>query len=141
MRVTLYLPEPPTMNTMLDYAKRRTKRTHAGGWLKGRALPIVYDHKLKDYELLCEQVVRMARTPKPEVPWAKWRLLELHFRLHAARDWLELAAGAKWVVDYLVSAGFIAGDSPREMERPEAWPTQEITRRNRGVTITIEEVL
>jgi hypothetical protein len=138
-RVMLDLPEPPSFNEMIELAKRRTRRTRDGGWMK-RTLPVVYDQHLESYELTCSAAVRTAGVRPPPLPWLRWRLVSVHFRLHNLRDWLELAAGAKWAVDFLVREGFVLDDSPREMERPEMWPTQEIARRNRGLTMVIERV-
>jgi hypothetical protein len=135
--ITLVLPEPPSLNEMIQLAKRRTRRSRTGGWMK-RALPVVYDQRLEEYETRCSAAARSAGARPPASPWPRWRLVSMHFRLHNRRDWLELAAGAKWCIDFLVREGYVAGDSPREMERPAAWPTQEIARKDRGVIITIE---
>lgn len=139
-RLTLHLPEPPSINQMLVLAGKRSRRTRGGGWTKKAVPMIVYDQHHEAYELRCEVAVREAGIQRPDLPWHLWRLVELHFRLHTARDWLELAASAKWAVDYLVNAGFVLDDSPREMERPTSWPTQEIARKDRGLRITIERV-
>lgn len=133
------LPEPPSLNQMIALAKRRTKRSRTGGFMK-RTLPVVYDQALEAYEVRCLAAMREAGVRPPREPWPRWRLVGMHFRLHQLRDWLELAAGAKWTVDFLVRAGFVVDDSPREMERPESWPTQEIARKNRGVEVVIERV-
>ncbi|MBW3631057.1 MAG: hypothetical protein KY464_17430 [Gemmatimonadetes bacterium] len=138
-RIRLELPEPPSLNQMIELAKKRTRRTRGGGFMK-RSLPIVYDQHLEAYELQCTAAIREAGVRAPSEPWARWRLVSMHFRLHSTRDWLELAAGAKWAVDFLVRAGFVLQDSPREMERPESWPTQEISRKDRGVVLVIERV-
>lgn len=139
-RYTLHLPLPPSVNTMLGLAMKRTRRTRTGGWSK-RAMPgVVYDQHHEAYVVLCEKAIREAGIRKPRRPWCRWRLVELHFRLFQVRDWLELAAGAKWTVDFLKTAGFVADDSPREMARPEAWPTQEVRRKDMGVTVTIERL-
>jgi hypothetical protein len=138
-RLTLQLPEPPSFNRMIEFAKKRTRRARNGGWMK-RSLPVVYDQELENYVTLCLAAVRQAGIRPPRLPWHLWRLEEMHFRLHNERDWLELAAGAKWAVDVLVHGGFVLDDSPREMERPTNWPTQEIARKDRGLRITIERV-
>lgn len=137
IRVTL--PLPPSLNQMIDLAKKRTRRTRNGGFMK-RALPVVYDQHLETYELLCTAAIREAGIRPPPQAWEQWKLVSIHFRVHNHRDWLELAAGAKWPIDFLVRAGFVAGDSPREMDRPDVWPTQEISRKNPGVIIEIAEV-
>lgn len=138
-RIHLVLPDPPSLNQMIALAKKRTRRTRNGGFMK-RSLPVVYDQELETYELRCTAATRTAGIRPPPEPWPRWRLVRMHFRLHNERDWLELAAGAKWALDFLVRAGFVADDSPREMERPEVWPTQEIARKDRGLEITIERV-
>lgn len=134
--IRMELPEPPSFNAMIELAKKRTRRSRSGGWMK-KALPVVYDQALEAYETRCRAAVRTAGIRPPSEAWPRWRLRSAHFRLHQERDWLELAAGAKWAVDFLVREGFVANDSPREMERPETWPTQEVARRNRGLTLVI----
>lgn len=136
-RITLELPEPPSFNQMIDLAKKRTRRSRTGGFMK-RSLPIVYDQHLEAYEIRCTAAIREAKIRPPRDPWPRWRLVSMHFRIWNARDWMELAAGAKWAIDFLVRQGFVADDSPREMERPDSWPTQEIARKDRGVVLVIE---
>lgn len=137
--LTLDLPLPPTMNQMVALAKQRTRKPWKGGWLK-RAAPIVYDNAMHEYQLNCSVELRMAGIQAPREPWKRWALLSAHFRTHSTRDWTELAAGLKWVIDMLVSQGFLLGDSPREMERPKEWPTQEINRKDMGVRLTIKRI-
>jgi hypothetical protein len=134
-RLVLELPEPPSLNAMIDLAKKRTRRSRAGGWMK-KTLPVVYDQAKERYELECLQAVRVAGIRPPSPPWPRWRLEAAEFRLHSLRDPLELLAGLKWTVDWLVHAGFITNDSPREL-RGIPDPTQRIERRRRGVTLTI----
>lgn len=122
--ITLNLDEPPSVNRMIEMAKRG-----------GRGM--VYYKEKKKYEKRCLELAALQGFPPPPEPWQLWSLQHLHYRTWNEWDWVELAAGAKWVVDALVKGGYILDDSPREMLRPEVWPTQEILRSNRGVTIII----
>lgn len=135
LAIVLDLPEPPSLNRMIDMAKERTRRSRTGGWMK-RALPVVYDQQKEVYELACTAATRRAGIRPPSTPWPRWRLERAEFRLFNQRDPLELLAGLKWTVDWLVSAGFIANDSPREL-RGIPDPVQIVDRQHRGVTITI----
>lgn len=139
--IRLELPEPPSINQMLVLAGKRSRRTRNGGWTKKAVPMIVYDQHHEAYELQCLAAIREQGIRRPPEPWPRWRLASMHFRLHNERDWLELAAGAKWAVDFLVRQGFVAGDSPREMERPECWPTQEVARKDRGLVLVIERAV
>jgi hypothetical protein len=132
----LCLPEPPSLNMMLDMAKERTRRSRTGGWMK-RALPVVYDQRLEAYELEAIAALRSQgiATPARET-WPRWRLVSAEFRLHQLRDWVELLASLKWPIDVLVRQGFVADDSPREMA-PPCVPTQVVNRNHRGVTLVI----
>lgn len=136
--ITLELPEPPSLNRMIDLAKERTRRTSSGGWMK-RSLPVVYDQAKERYELECLAAIRTARVQLPRAPWARWELVEVEFRLHNERDPLELLAGLKWTVDWLVSIGMLANDSTRELVSLPI-PRQRVARSDRGITITIREV-
>lgn len=136
--LTLELPEPPSLNRMIDLAKQRTRRSRTGGWMK-RALPVVYDQEKERYELECLAAIRTAKIPVPPTPWATWSLASAHFRLHSERDTIELLAGLKWPIDFLVAQRFVEDDSPREL----LWtpqPTQERARSRRGITLVIREV-
>lgn len=135
-QVTITLPEPPSLNQMLDLAKRRTRRTRNGGWMK-RSLPVVYDQRLEAYEVEAMAALRTQGVKPPREPWHRWRLVSAHFRLANLRDWTELMASLKWPVDVLVRQGYVADDSPKEMAPPPT-PTQEIVRGNRGVVLRIE---
>jgi hypothetical protein len=137
--ITLDLPEPPSLNEMLRLAKQRTRRSRTGGWMK-RSLPVVYDQALEDYETECVAALRTARIAPPPTPWACWEITTAHFRLHNRRDRLELLAGLKWPCDVLVRQRFVVDDGPDELIATPN-PTQEIARENRGVTITIREVI
>jgi hypothetical protein len=134
-RLTLELPEPPSLNEMIELAKKRTRRSRTGGWMK-KTLPVVYDQEKERYELECHAVTRNAGIFPPHVPWPRWELTAVEFRLHNVRDYIELQSSLKWPIDWLVSAGYVANDSPRELA-DVAKPVQRIERANRGVTITI----
>lgn len=137
-RLVLELPEPPSLNAMLALAKRRTRKTRTGGWMK-RSLPVVYDQALERYELETVAALRTQRVKPPAVPWPRWRVVSVDFRLANVRDWGELLASLKWPLDVLVRQGFVADDSPRELEPPPC-PTQRVDRKRRGVTLVIEDV-
>lgn len=137
-RLTLELPEPPALNKMLDIAKERTRRTKGGGWRRD-ALPTVYDTQKEEYGTRCTVETRQAGIFPPRYPWQRWRLVEARFRLWGARDPIELLAGLKWPVDWLVQAGFVEDDSARHLVGIPL-PDQVVDRGNRGVTITIERV-
>lgn len=136
MSLTFDLPLPPSLNEMIALAKKRTKRTRTGGWIKGRALPVVYDQHLEAYETEALAAIRRQGIVVPRTPWARWALVSAAFRAHSLRDWTELLASLKWPVDALVRLGFVANDSPREMAPPPT-PTQAIDRAHRGVTLVI----
>lgn len=122
--ITLDLPEPPTVNGMIALAKKG-RRGH------------VYANEKKKFHEECLGAALAQGIEPPDEPWPFWRMDALHFRVWNLWDYLELPAGAKWVVDALVDNGYLEDDSPREMARPDFWPTQEIDRKNRGVTITV----
>lgn len=133
--IELTLPEPPSLNEMINLAKKRTRKSSSGGWMKV-ARPLVYDQHHDAYQLLCTKALRDAGIKPPRQPWPRWEMTSAHFRLHNLRDPFELLAGLKWVVDWLVESGFATNDSPREVPSIPK-PTQEIARKNRGITITI----
>jgi hypothetical protein len=135
--LTLDLPEPPSLNQMIELAKRRTRRSRTGGFMK-RSLPVVYDQAKECYELECLAAVRNAGVRLPHAPWRRWEITSAHFRLHGLRDLPELMSGLKWPVDFLVAQRYVVDDSPREL-LAVCLPTQVIARANRGVTITIRE--
>lgn len=128
--ITLDLPEPPALNAMLDLAK---KRARAGC----KVIPIVYNWEKSAYEMTAAAEARkQAKRPRPK--WRRWRVEAVHFRLHQERDPIELLAGLKWPIDALVNDGWVEDDGP-EYLLSVATPTQEVDRKNRGVTITITE--
>lgn len=132
----LVLPLPPSLNEMIALAKRRTRRTRDGGWMR-RALPVVYDQHLEQYELEAVAALRRQGVRPPSQPWSRWRLVSAHLRVHNLRDWTELLASLKWPVDLLVRQRFVVNDSPREMAPPPI-PTQAIERARLGITLVIE---
>lgn len=133
--MTFGLPLPPSLNEMLSLAKKRTRRSRHGGWMQ-RSLPVVYDQRLEEYELLAIAALREQGITRPAAPWSRWELVRADFRVHNERDWIELLASLKWPIDVLVRQGYVLDDSPREMAPPPT-PTQRIDRRNLGVTLTI----
>lgn len=136
--LTIVLPEPPSLNVMIDIAKKRTRKTRTGGWMK-RSLPIVYDQEKEKYELTCLAVAREQGIRPPADPWNQWRIERAAFRLHQLRDPLELLAGLKWTVDWLVSQGYVIDDGPSHLLHTP-YPEQRIERSDRGITLTIAEV-
>lgn len=133
--LTFDLPLPPSLNEMLALAKKRTRRSRTGGWMR-KTLPVVYDQKLEEYEQLAIAALRVQAVRAPDEPWPRWQLVSADFRVHNERDWIELLASLKWPVDVLVRQRFVLDDSPREMAPPPT-PTQRIARRNVGITLTI----
>lgn len=136
--LVLDLPEPPSFNAMIELAKKRTRRSRTGGFMR-RALPVVYDQALEAYELEALAALRTQGVRRPPAPWPRWRIVAVHFRLHQLRDWVELHSSLKWPVDVLVRQRFVADDSPRELAPPPT-PTQEVARARRGVTLTIAPI-
>lgn len=126
--LVMELPLPPSLNEMLDLAKQRSPKR----------IPVVYNKKLALYESRCVIAFANQRIEAPPDPWPRWKIVSAHFRLHNLRDWVELMASLKWPVDVLVRLHFVEDDSPRELAPPPT-PTQEINRRNLGVTLTIAE--
>lgn len=125
----LTLPEPPTLNVMLDIAKERDRR----------GLPTVYASRKRDYALRCTKAAREQGVRPPAAPWRRWRLTRVEFRLFNLRDPIELLGGLKWPVDWLVEAGYVADDSDRELvEVPR--PEQRVARADRGITIELSPV-
>lgn len=126
IRLTFDLEEPPSLNAMIEMAKTRN-----GPWSK-------YAEEKDRYEQIATVHMRNQHK-RPNPPWETWAITRLHFRLWNHRDPLELAAGAKWIADALVKAGYVADDSHRHLLEI-ATPTQEIARKDRGVTIEISQI-
>jgi len=122
-RLTLMLPEPPSMNAMLGYAK---------AW-KGRK----YYVKQQEWRDEAEEHYLPEDLPMNGMPWERYALRGIHFKLWNRRDPLELLAGLKWALDLLVDKGWLVDDTENNLLEIEM-PTQEIDRNNRGVTLTIE---
>lgn len=118
--VTITIPEPPSMNTMLTYKSQwRGKRYY------------VEQQRYKDE-------ARDMLPEAPESPWRRWGIVAVHFRLWNRRDPLELVAGLKWPVDLLMDEGWVIDDGPDNLMFVPSCPTQEIDRKNRGVDLTLQ---
>lgn len=121
----LYLPEPPSLNKMLDF--------RGGGWM-------VYRGKQEAYQ----KRVRLLLPARPDdAPWKEWAITRIHFTLWELRDPLELHAGAKWAVDVLVQDGWVVDDGPSYL-KALTLATQERCRPHwdcyRGLTLEIERL-
>lgn len=138
--VTLMLPEPPSMNIMLNLAMKRTRKGSRGGWMNEAKPGGVYHFEHRAYAEHCTALRRKARIQLPAKPWKQWEMTAATFRLFNLRDPFELMAGLKWVVDWLVETQFVTNDSPREVPSMPL-PTQSIERKARGVTITIRPII
>ena len=107
---------------------------YAKAWGKGRKYYIEqqkYRDDMKDW---------IPKTPPMEgMPWEKFALVNIHFRLWNWRDPLELIAGLKWPVDFLVDLGWMVDDNRDCLVHLEL-PTQEIARKNRGVDLTLRRM-
>jgi hypothetical protein len=124
----LSLPEPPSLNLMLDLAKGRR-----------RSRPVVYAEAKRAYETRAIAAVRARGYPVPRIAWARWRLTYAAFRLHQLRNALALLGGLKWPVDAVVAGGWLADDSPRHL-RGISDPAQVVDRAKRGVTLIITQI-
>lgn len=133
------LPEPPSMNEMLNLAMKRTRKGSRGGWMQEARAGGVYHFAHRAYAERCTFERRQQKIKLPASPWPVWEMTAAHFRLFNLRDPFELMSGLKWVVDWLVESSFVTNDSPREVPRMPL-PTQEIARKSRGVVITIQPI-
>lgn len=131
----LTLPLPPSLNEMLDLAKKRTRRTRNGGFMK-RALPVVYDQALERYELEASAALSAAGYNPPKEPWAQWSYERVVFRVFNRRDPVELMASLKWPTDLLVRQKWVHDDSEKELIKV-CIPKQTIDRANLGVDVFI----
>ncbi|MCA2991056.1 hypothetical protein [Gemmatimonas sp.] len=131
--VRLTLPEPPSFNVMLEWAKQRTRKT--GDTRLRRPLPVYYLRQ-QDYRRSVEVALNVAGHRRPPVPWARWAILRVEFRLWALRDAVELCSSLKWPVDALVTSGWVKNDSPAELQLL-CLPEQTIHRDRRGVDLWI----
>lgn len=120
------LPEPPSINTMLGYAK---------AW-KGRKYYVRQQEWRDEAEGCIQPLVEGMDPSQMGFPWNKWAITRVHFRLWNRRDPLELLAGLKWAADLLQDLGWVVDDSADHLI-DIAFPTQEIDRGNRGVDLTI----
>lgn len=131
--VKITLPEPPAFNAMLEMAKQRTRRWHHT-YLK-RPLPVYYLEQ-QDYQARVATMLDAAGHRRPAVPWARWAIVRVDFRLFSLRDAVELCSALKWPVDALVKNGWVKNDSPAELQLL-CLPTQVIHRAQRGVDLWI----
>ncbi|BAH39280.1 hypothetical protein GAU_2238 [Gemmatimonas aurantiaca T-27] len=134
--VCVTLPLPPGFNGMLDLAKKRTRRTRNGGWMK-RSLPVVYDQHLERYEIEMLATLHQAGVRPPAIPWDAWALPRAHFRLDAHRDRIEMLGGLKWPVDALVRQGYFKDDSHNVLVEI-CVPTWEVNPARSGVDVYLE---
>jgi hypothetical protein len=132
----LALPEPPSLNEMLGLAMKRTRRTRSGGWMKEAIPGVVYDQAHEAYDTTCLAAIRTQAIRPPRAPWKTWRVESAHFRLHNLRDPIELLAGLKWPIDFLIAQRFVEDDGPKHLIGTPH-PTQEIDRARRGITLVI----
>lgn len=111
--ISLDLPEPPNIaNARMHWAAKNRKR--------------------KAYMDVAWPIARsQVKPPKPPPERVRIRA---HFRLWNLRDDDNLTASLKWALDALKGRYFV-DDSSEHLELEK--PTQEIHRRNRGVTLEI----
>lgn len=128
-RLTLQLPEPPSMNHMIDRAKKRKRA--------GSVIVPLYWIEQKDYQAAARVALSLNRIVGPSEPWVKWSIVEAHFALHQLRDLLELQSSLKWPVDLLHEMGWVKNDAPHQLV-DVCKPTQVIARDSRGVRLTIQ---
>ncbi len=133
-RLEFEFPETPTINKMLELAGKVVYR-------KGKKRHTAYSGGKKKYGEQCDILQMAGELPKPpKKPWSRWRIASISFRTYNPHDYIELMAGLKWPVDWLVTAGYVKDDSPRELLPPLPWPDIVIDRKNPGSTIVIERV-
>lgn len=125
----LTLPLPPSLNEMLDLAKQRNQKRK----------PVIYAGHKAAYEVHCDVWSREAGIFPPKVPLKAWKLRRAAFYVHNRRDPIELMAGLKWPVDWLVKRGFVEDDSDREL-RWIPYPEQQIERKALRVELEIEGI-
>jgi hypothetical protein len=130
--LVLTLPEPPSLNEMLDMAKKRAR-------VGKRMLPVVYSGHKQAWEAAALIRLRIKGIVPPRTPWKRWKIEQVDFRLHSLRDPVELLASLKFPVDALVKGRYVEDDSPRHL-LSVPMPTQVIDRSNRGITLTISRV-
>lgn len=114
MTITLNLPEPPNIANARWHWRVKAKRK----------------------KQFMESVIAHARnSARPPADPHEKVSVKAHFRLYAKRDRDNLVASLKWVLDALEGIYYVSDDSDHlalEM------PTQEILRKNRGLTLSIE---
>lgn len=114
----LVLPLPPSLNEMIDLAKMRDRR----------GKPTVYSQEKRNYGFRCDVMTRLVKVFPPREPFTKWSIEEASFYLHGFRDPVELLAGLKWPVDWLVNRGFVKNDDAKSLVATP-YPYQEIDRK------------
>ena len=72
---------------------------------------------------------------RPVEPLTRARV-QAHFCTHNRMDRDNLAARCKWILDWLVTRGYLLDDSDQVLD----WqmPSQEIDRKNKRVVVTVE---
>lgn len=107
-RLVLTFPDAPSLNKMIDLAKKRAR-------VGKRMLPIVYNTRKQAYE--DEALIRLRQQghAPPRTPWQRWRIDAVEIRRHNLLDPLEALSCAKWPLDSLVKGRYVADDSPRHL--------------------------
>jgi hypothetical protein len=141
----IVLPEPPTINVMLGWARKKTHRGPTGNYMR-QAQSVYWVEQRKYYDAVKRVMLdaSVAAFGARYLPLPRWRIVSAHFRLHQLRDDVELMSGLKWPVDALKAHGIVEDDSPRHlMPFAECPPvvTQEVARADRGVTLTIADAV
>lgn len=132
LSVTLRLPEPPSLNAMLDMAKKRV-------YVGRKLLPVVYSQNKSTYELLARAEMGRQGFHPPREPWSTWAVDSVLLRRHNLLDPIEALSALKWPIDALVKFGYVAGDSLRSLVSIPI-PEQVIARKDRGLTLVIRKI-
>lgn len=133
MRIVLDLPLPPSVNVIDGLARTHIMAVHGA---KVRYMREAWREAIRQHQPL--------RDPPPHVT------LSAHFRVHNLRDEDKLSAGLWWPIDALKQAqsgkdwragvyslcGYFMDDDPKHLT--VAKPTQEIDRKHKGLTLTLE---
>jgi hypothetical protein len=131
--VRLTLPEPPSLNAMIELRARFTRKWN-GKFFKRRQN--LYWLTQQDYQAQTAVLLDAAGHRRPAEPWQQWAIVRAEFRLWSLRDEVELCSSLKWPVDTLVKAGWVKNDSPAELKLL-CLPEQKIHRERRGVDLWI----
>lgn len=126
-RITLQLPLPPTVNEMIDLAKKRTRQTWNGTWLRS-AQPIVYNNAKTAYGMKCAAAAATQGVTRPVLRWTRWAIVDVTYEAPNDMDPIERRARLKWPVDWLVANGWVKNDSGRELVEVVE-PAVEIVRK------------